>query len=477
MVKPMNKIIAKLKSNQDKMPDLVIKELKGSLFSKIYIAFLETTSSSDKVNNYILKKLIGISKNIDSKNLEAFIAGPNTKEIDNKDVFDYLSNGFSCVIYSDKIYAVETKADINRSVSIPNSEPSLTGPKDAFTENYQINIGLIKRRLKDENLTIQNFNVGRRTKTCVGVIYLDDIADNSLIELLKNKINKIDIDGLVDSADLALLLESQDKTAFPTIIKTERPDTVCKALLEGKIVISIDTSCYALILPAFFIDFINPPADTYSKSSNINFVKVLRMACFIISMIAPAIYIAIINYNQETIPTSLLINFSIQRDGVPFPAIVEAIIIIILCEILRESDLRFPNSYGSAISILGALILGEAAVSAGIVSPIMIIVIAFTFITSLIFTEYELINALRHYRFIFLFSAAIYGILGVFFATLYFLANINSTFSFNKPYFFPFAPYGKEYIYKTFLKRKTSQDIRRSNMLTKKNIIKQRSNL
>ena len=172
-----------------------------------------------------------------------------------------------------------------------------------------------------------------------------------------------------------------------------------------------------------------------------------------------------------------MINFSIQRDGVPFPAIVEAIIMIILCEILRESDLRFPNSYGSAISILGALILGEAAVSAGIVSPIMIIVIAFTFITSLIFTEYELINALRHYRFIFLFGAAIYGILGIIFASLYFLANINSTYSFEKPYFFPIAPYGKEYIFKTFLKRRTVDDNKRSEMLTQKNLTKQRSNL
>ena len=473
----MNKIITKLKTNKKKMPELIIKELRCGLFDKIYVVFLETTSSGDKINDYILKNLVNYHKKIDANSLKDYIAGPNTKVITEEDIFYYISNGFTCVILDEMICAVETRADINRSISAPNSEPSLTGPKDAFTENYQMNVGLIQKRLKDENLTIENFDIGRRTKTKIGVLYLCDIAEEELVENLRDKINKIDIDGLIDSAELSLLLEGDDKTSFPTIIKTERPDAVCKALLEGKVVISVDTSCFALILPAFFIDFINPSADAYSKKSNINFVKILRIVCFVISMLAPAVYIAIINYNQETIPTSLLINFSIQRDGVPFPAIVEAIIMIILCEILRESDLRFPNSYGSAISILGALILGEAAVSAGIVSPIMIIVIAFTFITSLIFTEYELINALRHYRFIFLFGAAIYGILGIIFASLYFLANINSTYSFEKPYFFPIAPYGKEYIFKTFLKRRTVDDNKRSEMLTQKNLTKQRSNL
>src|SRR5699024_3646163 len=172
--------------------------------------------------------------------------------------------------------------------------------------------------------------------------------------------------------------------------------------LAGKVLLFVDTSPFALIVPGFFSDFLNPVSDNYKKSNNINFLKVLRFCCFFLTILAPAIYIALINYNPETIPTTLLVKFITQRDNVPFPAIVEAVMMLIIYEILRESDVRFPNSYGSAISILGALILGEAAVNAGFVSPIMIIVIAFTFITSLIFTEQEVVNAARHFRIIFL---------------------------------------------------------------------------
>ena len=454
----MNEIIKILNNIKENSPDLIIKKINNK-----YIAYLETVSSSDKVNEYILKL---ISKNK--------VFGPNAKIINKEDLFTYLINGFTAVIYKNKIIVIETKADITRSVDIPNSEPSLTGPKDSFTENYQVNIGLIKRRIKDKNLKITNFNLGRRSKTIIGLLSINDITDQNLINNITNIIENIDIDAIIDSADLALLLEKNDKIAFPTIIRTERPDVVSKSLMEGKIVIVVDTSCYALIMPAFLIDFINPKTDLYSKSPNINFVKILRLACFIITLLAPALYISLINFNQETIPTSLLYNFSMQRNGVPFPAVIEALIMIVLCEILRESDLRFPSSYGSAISILGALIIGEAAVSAGIVSPIMIIIIAITFITSLVFTEYELINAVRHYRFIFLLGASTLGILGIVFTGICFIAKISSVKNYSVSYTFPISPYEKEYFNQTILKEKNYKDLKRSKLLARKNIIKQR---
>ena len=190
-----------------------------------------------------------------------------------------------------------------------------------------------------------------------------------------------------------------------------------------------------------------------------------------------AIYIALVNYNQETIPTTLLVSFSIQRDGVPFPSIVEVLIMLFICEMLRESDLRFPNAYGSAISILGALVLGDAAVSAGIVSPITIIIIALTFMASLIFTEIEVSNALRNLRFIFLFAAVFYGILGLVFASLYFLIRINKIHSFGKPYFYPLTPFDKTYFFKTAMKWPIRKEVKRSSMLTKINETKQGENL
>ena len=466
----MKEIIDKIKLTFKN--DLIHKKILVSKNKIINVLFLESLSSGDKVNDYVLKNLTNKNK---IRDINSHIAGPNTKNIEINEIDFYLENGFTIIIFGNQILAVETRAEIIRAVGTPESESSINGPKDAFNENYQVNIGLIKRRLKTSSLRIDNITLGRRTKTTIGILYCRDIVEDKMLNELKTRLSQIDIDGIIDSENLALLLSKNDKANFPTIKKTERPDLTASSLLEGKIAIVVDNSCYVLILPAFFIDFINPQSDNYTKSGNINFVKILRLLCFFISMMAPSIYIALINYNQESIPTSLLINFSQQRDGVPFPALVEALITILTCEILRESDLRFPNAYGSAISILGALVLGEAAVSAGIVSPIMIIVIATTFISSLIFTEYDVITALRHYRFVFLFSAALYGIIGVLLALLYFLIRINDIYSFGKPYFFPIAPFDKTYFKKSVVRGKTKNDTQRSSMLTNKDKIKMKS--
>lgn len=474
-----NKLIKRIQEEFAKNPDLIIKKIKLSLLDTIYVVYLETVSSSDKVNDYILKNLSLISSNKNTKvlNLDSILPGPNTKEVKNPDEIEYyITNGFTVVIRKNTILAIETKADINRSVAPPDTEPATNGPKDSFTENYQINLGLVKRRIKSKTLKTEEFNIGRKTNTKVGLLYFEDIAENELIEEIKKKLKKIDIDGIIDSSTIGELIIDENKVHFPTYITTERPDNVSRALLEGKLVILTDTSPFAIILPAFFADFINPGVDAYNKSKNINFLKIVRFCCFFLSMMLPAIYIALINYNQETIPTSLLVNFSIQRDGVPFPAIIEALIMLFICDMLRESDIRFPNAYGSAISILGALILGDAAVSAGIVSPIMIITIALTFIASLIFTEVEIGNTLRHLRFIFLILASFYGILGIAFGLFYFLIRINDIYSFGKPYFYPLMPFDKTYLFKSLLKRETKKDTKRSTMLTHKNTTKQGEN-
>lgn len=474
----MNKIIERIEKEFSKNPDLTIKDISLGMFNKVYVVFIETVSGSDKVNDYILKNLIRAKDKINKRNLSSFLAGPNTVKIDNPDKIEfYLTNGFTCIIYKDLIYAVETKADLTRSINVAEVETSINGPKDAFTENYQTNIGLIKRRIKSSTLKIDNRVIGRKTNTMVGVCYFSDIVDKSLVDEILNKLDQIDIDGIIDSSSLSYLLDGENNNIFPTIIQTERPDMVSMALLEGKVAIVVDTSPYVLIIPSFFIDFINPVIDNYNKSINVNFLKILRLITVFISVITPAFYIALINYNQESIPTSLLINFAIQRDGVPFPAVIETVIMLAICEILRESDLRFPSTYGSAISILGAIIIGEASVSAGVVSPIMIIVVAITFISSLIVTNIEMNNSLRFFRVVFLFLAAILGLYGVLLASLFFLIYITDTKSFNKPYFAPIAPFDKEYFNDTVVKASIRKDTKRSKLFTKRNITKQKENV
>ena len=474
-----NEIIERLKKEFRDNVDFIIKPIKVSFRQTIYVVYLESVTGSDKVNDYILKNitLLNALPKKKLKDLESLIPAPHTVILQNPDDIEfYITNGFTIVIRGSEMLALETKADITRGIPEPTTEQAVFGPKDAFTENIQINLGLLKRRIKSKSLKAKNIVLGRKTNTTINLLYFEDIAEEELVLHVEEELKKIDVDGIIDSGNITEYLSSENNTHFPTVIKTERPDTASKALLEGKLLILVDTSPFALILPGFFADFLNPVSDNYKKSNNINFLKVLRLCCFFLTILAPAIYIALINYNPETIPTSLLINFSTQRDNVPFPAIVEALMMLVIYEILRESDVRFPNSYGSAISILGALILGEAAVNAGFVSPIMIIVIAFTFITSLIFTEQEIVNAARHFRLIFLFAAALYGIYGIVLAFFYFIIHVTELKTLGKPYFYPISPFDKVYFMKGLLKTNIRKDTKRSKMLTDKNFTKQRSN-
>lgn len=480
MVKYMQeKILKRLEKEFEKNTDFITKRIATKHFGDIYVIYLESVTGSDKVNDYILKQLTSINnlKDVKKYNMGSIIPGPNTVKIEEVDQIEfYLTNGFTIVLTSKEILAFETKADINRSVSVPEVQKSIYGPSDAFTENIQINLGLLKRRIKSSHLKSEDLNMGRKTNTKVQILYFDDISDMTIVNSIKEKLNSVDVDGIIDAGHVANILSEEQNTPFPTISQSERPDVIATALLEGKICIMVDTSPFVLILPSFFADFINPVVDNYNRNINVNFLKVLRFMSFFFTMILPGFYIALVNYNMETIPTSLLVNFAAQNDGVPFPTIIEAIVMIIVCEILRESDLRFPSSYGSAISILGALVLGEAAVSAGIVSPIMIIVIAFTFITSLIFTELEVINAIRYFRFIFLVLAAMYGLYGIALALIFFLIHITSVKSAGKPYYYPIVPFDFTYIKKTLFKVKFINDRKRSKVLAKKNQIKERIN-
>ena len=473
----MNKIVSQIKKDFNQISDLKVKSYKGNLFSNIYIIYLQSICSSNKINDYVLKNLsllTSFNKNLD--NLGNALAGPNTVlNITQKDIEFYLTNGFTLVIFKNKIYAIETKGELSRNIDTANIEQTIKGPQDGFTENIEANIGQIKRRIKSRNLKNIDLYIGRSTKTKISINYMDNIADLKNLNYILTKLEKIDVDGILDSSIIAHYIDGENKSMFPTIKQTERPDIVVKALLDGKIIIVVDTSPFILILPAYFIDFVNPISDNYTKSINVKFLKFLRLVCFGLSMLTPAIYLSLINYNQETIPTTLLINFATQRINLPFPTIFEALIMLLICEILRESDIRFPSSFGSSISVLGALILGEAAVSAGIVSPIMIIIISLTFISSLLFTELEISNALRNYRFLFLLFAAVLGLYGVFLCTIIFLTNILSIKTINKPYFAPIMPFDKTYFDETVNKMPNKEQQKRSILTTDKNFTRSKT--
>ena len=442
--------------------DYIYKKIKIDK-KELYLIFNEVLCSGDEINESILKRLTLLNhKNFD---LENKLPANNIKIIKKDEIISYVNKGFVVCLTGDMIFAIEEKQKLERGITTIESELSLNGPKDSFSESFNTNLGLIRRRIKSEDLWWDEVTLGKSTETKVGILYMNNIIDKDLVEKVKARLNLIDIDGIIDSSYLKDNLENNN-SFFPTISSTERPDKVAMSLLEGKVAIIVDMSSYVLILPNFFIDFFHTVDDYYQKSINVTFIRCIRILAFFIAIFIPAYYIAVTTYNQNSIFLSLLLLLKAQRTAVPFPAIVEALFMIISFEILRESDLRMSSTTGSAISILGGLILGDAAVSAGIMSPIMIIVIAISSIAGFVFTSIELVNAIRLYRIIFLLLATVLGVYGIYLGAIYLLYKLITLTSFDNPYLAPFSPFIKNEMNDAIYKRDNKGEKTRNPLLT-----------
>lgn len=423
---------------------------------------------SEKINQINFEKTNNEEEN-GLKNIEKHISAGTAKKLDlsKDDIFYYLFSGFTCIVYNTEVIAVETKANLDRSINEPQNETTLKGAKDSFIENYMVNIGLIRKRIKTEKLVLDEKKIGRRSKTKIGIMYISDIVKPGLVEYINNKLSNIDIDAILDSNYIVELIEDSNKSDFPTTISTERPDNVAKNLLQGRIAIVVENTPFVIVVPAFLSDFVHSVEDVYQKYVNVGITRFIRYIALFITIFTPGLYVALITFNQESIPTDLLLAFSTQRQGVPFPAYLEAFLMIISFELLREGDYRIPNASGSTLSIVGALILGDAAVNAGIVSPIMIIVIAITTISGLMFSDINMSNALRTWRIIILIFGSVAGVLGVAIGAVFLIIKLCSTSSYTKPYLYPFAPFEFKIFVNDILNRQNiAEDTDRKGMLT-----------
>lgn len=446
----MEQFIREIKKRCGNSSDMIYRKMTIDK-TNIMIIFNEVLTSSDAIHQFILENITYLIDNkINPSSFFSFflesVPANQVKVISNLDeAIDAIFNGYTIILSETcEMIGVETRANLDRGIPEADSEQTLLGAKDAFCENFNKNLGLIRRRVKTEKLFLEDFILGEKTKTKTGILYIKDVAEESLIDNVREKIKKAKTDSIIDSCYLKELISKDHQNFFPTIMATERPDQVAMALLEGKIVVLADNSPYALIIPCFLIDLFHTADDYYQKPINITFIRIIRFLAFFIAIFTPAYYVAATTHNQAALSLNLLINFASQRQMVPFPALVEAIIMSITFEILRESDTRMPSSMGSAVSILGGLVLGDAAVSAGIVSPIMIIVIAISAISGLLFSSMELISAIRFQRFLLLILAAFFGIYGIFLGTVLFIIELTSLKSFGKPYLTPFAPFVME---------------------------------
>lgn len=445
-----NKIITKLKKDTNNSSYIIYRE-KYIKKTKIDIIYNETLTDQDKMSNYIYRSLDYIDSIYKEKDLlydviKNNISNIKIKEIKNyQDICKYLNNGFVILLIEDDYsLALEVKKNLTRSIEKPMTETTIRGSMDAFTENIETNMGLIKRRIKSNKLWNEDMEIGKYTKNKISILTIDGITDNNLKEYITNKLNSIEIDNVTDTGTLKHLIDKETKTIFPTAITTERPDKVVSSLLRGKTVIIMDNCPFALIMPIDINDFFLSQDDKDSNYINNSLTRVLRYLAFFITVLTPGVYIALTTFNQEMIPLELLTSFASQRSTVPFPAFFEAILMFISFEILRESDYRIPNISNSALSIVGALILGEAAVNAGIVSPIMIIIVAITAISALVVVEPELSSAIKWYRILFMLGGTTIGIFGIFIVFIIFTTNLCSITSFSKSYMMPFTPINED---------------------------------
>ena len=431
--------IEKFKKLQQYNPDLKIRKLKNNS-DDIYIIYFESICDSNSINDFILEP-INENKINSIEDIKNKIPSGNIKEIsDEQTLINCLYSGFTLILIKNKFISFETKDSLDSGINEATNEKVIKGPKDAFTENYQSNIGLIRKRIRSENLKIDEYVIGTSSKTKVSLMFMQDIANKDLVKKLEKKLQTMSMDYVANSNYITENLNNSNHM-FPTNLMTERPDYVSFSLMEGRVVIIVENTPQAIILPAFFSDFIKTVDDYYQNTKNVTITRIIRILALIISIFTPAIYIALTTFNQETLPTSVLINFSIQRAGVPFPSIVEAIIMWLTFEILRESDTRIPFVMGTSMSIVGALVLGQAAVEAGLISPIMIIIIAISSVASLLFNDNDMVNAIRIWKLLFLLLSAFVGLYGVFIATILFITKLCSMQSYGFDYTVPIAPF------------------------------------
>ncbi len=328
----------------------------------------------------------------------------------------------------------------SRTVDEPITESVVRGPREGFVENMNVNSTLIRRRLKNPDLTFRNFEIGARTHKKIGVVSIRGLTNPEILNDIISRIERINIDDVPESGVVEQLIEDNPFSVFPQIQNTERVDRVVGALLEGRVVILIEGSPFALIAPVTFSMFMSSPEDYYERWIPTSLVRMLRYGSLFIALFLPSLYISLISYNQGLLPTRLVISIAASREGVPFPSIVEALIMEVSIEILREAGLRLPQPIGQAVGIVGGLVIGQAAVEAGIVSPIMVIVVALTAISSFVFPQYGAGIAVRILRFFMMISAAVLGLYGIILAFILVTAHMVKLKSFGVDYLTPFAP-------------------------------------
>lgn len=449
--------------------DINVRKFTLSIKSKEFssaIIYIDGIVDNNSINESILSplllrnsitmqptKTVAISKDISVKKVRKFdledflynslIPQNSVSKVKNfKELTQKLNSGF-CILLVDTLniaFCIETKKLPGRNIEATKNESVIQGPQEAFVENIRNNTGLIRKIINNENLVMESFEIGKVTNTQVVVCYMKNITNDDLVAEVKYRIQNLDIDYITSTGELQQLIKDNPNLHMPQLISTERPDKACNSLLNGKVLILLNGSPYALIAPGVLIDFLESPEDININYHLSNFLRFLRGLAFIFAIFLPGFYVAITNFHQELIPSELLFAIASSRESIPFPVIFEILIMEISFELLREAGLRVSSSFSNTIGIIGALVLGESAVNANIVSPILIIIVAFTGICGFAIPDFLLGFSIRLLRFLYIILGYLAGFLGIAVGFYIHFVYWTSIKSFGVSYFSPYIP-------------------------------------
>lgn len=445
-----NKSFIKSAFSMPKNFDFVLREFeikteKGS--TSAFLIFYDGLVNKNFINRDILRPLMTIEaqkkeKPSDMADLvykKLITQAPINKLDDFKQIIELVEFGNCAVFVDGASYAFvsDVKGWGTRSVSKPITEATLSGPQEAFTETVMINIGLVRKILKDANLVCENIPVGKKSKTPCALMYLNGVTNRSLVREVKRRLSGIRTDYVYSSSDIEMSIEDKSLFLLPQIIKTERPDRAASMLADGKVVIIVQGSPFALVVPGNLVDLIEASEDNYVRVVEANFMRLVRLFGIALALFLPASFAAVTLYHHETIPTDLLFAIEATREQMPFPLIFELLIMIIAFELIKEASIRIPDPIGSTLGIVGGLILGQAAVTAGIASPLLIIIVSIAGLGSFAVPSMSLSRSLSVLQLVFVLLAALGGFLGIASGIFLGISCLASQKSFGTEYFSP----------------------------------------
>lgn len=443
--------------------DLVIKKLNNAGEGQIALVYIEGLVDKSLIHDTILHPLRGLQIGLmraegtgeellrpEGDRLTQLADRLTAGDVNRMDHMDELLNrllsGDAIVLLDDCVEALRIGAAgwEDRPVGEPTAQSVVRGPMEAFTENIRKNTALIRRRIKDPRLWLESRNIGSLTHTEVSIMYVKQVADESVVKEVLRRLDRIQIDGILESGYIEEFIQDGVYTPFQTVFNSERPDAIAAGLLEGRVAILVDGTPFVLLVPGLFVHYFQASEDYYQRADIGSLLRILRVVAFFLALLAPSLYIAVSTHHQEMLPTNLLISLAAQREGVPFPAFIEALLMEVTYEILREAGVRMPRTVGQAVSIVGTLVIGQAAVEAGIVSAAMVIIVSITAISSYVIPASGMSISVRMLRFILMGLAASFGFYGISIGLIVMTLHLVSLQSFGVPYMSPLAPFKRQ---------------------------------